>query len=364
MWEQLSKAVGSALNALHLRRHPEVFEPEFYEGRADCDTVVFVHGLHGHFRTTWARFPELLRGDPDLPRLDICLWSYRASILPGAHSIKVEAQHLMTGLRVLEDSVRHVFLVGHSMGGLLILEGLCHELREGRARARPADLVRHITLYATPVLGSQLASLFLLGLSWTRRARYFLSRQLKELHQGDFCNTLLQEVGNRLYNPNIEPGSENSKRRIPITACVATDDLAVTPDSAAAIFQNPPVLRLPGGHSSIKEPRSRSDQRYKTLKAMLSEYYARWFSEQAVAARDPALGRWARLELEERCRDALTIRLRAQTALGFDALDPAAQRAMLRDYLTVAIELATQRPNMDFGDVLNLSLRGYLEDRG
>lgn len=360
----LSKAVGSALNALHLRRHPEVFEPEFYGGCAECDAVVFVHGLHGNFRTTWARFPELLREDPDLPRLDICLWSYRASILPGAHSIKVEAHHLMTGLRVFPDSVRHLFLVGHSMGGLLILEGLCNELREGRARVRPAELVRHITLYATPVQGSELASTFLLGFSWARRARYFLSQQLKELRQGGFCNALLREVENRLYNPRVEPGSENSKRRIPITACVATDDLAVAPDSAAAIFQDPPVLRLPGGHSGIKEPRSRSDQRYKVLKAMLSAHYAQWFSEQAVAARDPATGRWARLELEERCHDALVVRLRANPALGFDALDPAAQQVMLRDYLTVAIELATQRPNTDFGDLLNLSLRAYLEDRG
>ncbi len=364
MWELLSKAVGGAFNALHLRRHPEVFEPDFFQGRTDCDTIVFVHGLHGNFRTTWGRFPKLLREDPDLPRLDICLWSYRASVLPGAHSIKVEAQHLLTGLRTLEDSVKHVFLVGHSMGGLLILEGMCHELREGRARARPADLVRHITLYATPVLGSQLASLFLAGLGLTRRARYFVSKQLKELRQGEFCNRLLQEVTNRLYNPNIEAGSENSKRWIPITACVATDDLAVTPDSAAAIFQNPPVLQLPGGHSGIKEPRSRNDQRYKALKVVLSTHYAHWFSEQAAAARDPATGRWSRLELEERCRDALTVRLRAQPTLGFDALDAAAQQAMLREYLTVAIELAIQRPNMDFGDVLNLALRGYLEDRG
>jgi len=158
------EAIGSVLNALHLRRHPEVFQPAFFGGQTECDTIVFVHGLHGHFQRTWAAFPELLRGDPDLPALDIWLWSYRASSLPGAHSIAVEAEHLMTGLRTLPARVEHLFLVGHSMGGLLILEGLCQELRAGRAKDRPIALVRHVTLYATPVLGSELASTFVLGL--------------------------------------------------------------------------------------------------------------------------------------------------------------------------------------------------------
>jgi pimeloyl-ACP methyl ester carboxylesterase len=364
MWRLLIRLAGSALNALHRRRHTEVLQPSFFGGQSGYDTIVFVHGLHGNFKTTWAAFPELLRSDPDLPALDILLWSYRASTLPGAHSITVEAQHLMTGLRTLPASVEHIFLVGHSMGGLLILEGLRQELRAGRAKSRPFGVARHVTLYATPVLGSELASTFLVGLGLLGRLRYFASRQLEELRQGEFCNGLLSDVANSLYNPTIEPGSENHKCRIPITACVASDDIAVKPDSAAAIFQTPPVLRFPGDHSSIKEPESRDDLRYQALKRSLADHYSQWFSERAAAAQDGATGRWARLELESRCREALIARLSTQPRLGFKSLNEAGQRVMLREYLSLAIELAADRPGLHFGDVLNAALIAFSEKRG
>lgn len=362
MWGRVSKVIGSALNALHLRRHPEVFEPAFFGGQAGYDTVVFVHGLHGHFENAWGAFPELLRDDPDLPTLDIWPWSYRASTLAGAHGIAIQSQHLMTGLRTLPASVGHIFLVGHSMGGLVILEGLCHELRAGRANDRPVDLVRHVTLYAPPVDGSQLASAFAFALSFFGAVRHFFSPLLEELRQeGDFCKTLLNDVARRLYHPTIEAGSENQKRHVPITACVASDDVAVNAESVAEIFHTPPVERFPGGHSTIKEPQSRSDLRYRVFQAPLAEHYGRWFSDRAAAARDDATGQWARLELETRCRPALVARLTAHPGLWFETLAEAEQREMLRAYLSLAIQLATARPDMEFGHILNLSFLAFSE---
>ena len=53
----------------------------FFGAQDDLDTVVFVHGLGGHFRKTWKMFPELLASDPDLPKLDIFLWGYDSGVL-------------------------------------------------------------------------------------------------------------------------------------------------------------------------------------------------------------------------------------------------------------------------------------------
>lgn len=49
-----------------------------HEPRLATDTVVFVHGLIGDIVKTWGRFPELLRTDPDLPKLDVLMCGYQA----------------------------------------------------------------------------------------------------------------------------------------------------------------------------------------------------------------------------------------------------------------------------------------------
>ena len=365
MGPRVNRVIGWALNALHVKRHPELFQPPFIDQQDRTDTVVFVHGLHGSFDGTWGRFPRLVRDDPDLPLLDVWPWSYRASILPGAHSIVVQAQHLITGLRTLPDSVDHLFLVGHSMGGLVVLEGLCQELRGGRANERPIDAIRHVTLYATPVKGSQLASAFSIAMKRLGRLGRLFSPQLEELRKdGDFSHTLLEEMADRLYHPRIDAGSLNHKRNVPITACVASEDLAVNPESVIQIFHTPPAHRFPGGHSAIKEPESRTDLRYRAFQQPLAEHYARWFSERAAAAQNDATGGWALLELETRCLPALRTRLKAHPTLGFDTLPAAQQRRMIRRFLCLAIELATARPNLEFGYVLNLSFQAFAELEG
>lgn len=49
------------------------------------DTIVFVHGIVGHYVNTWGEFPKLLHEDPDLPEVDILLWSYRTGIFAKHH---------------------------------------------------------------------------------------------------------------------------------------------------------------------------------------------------------------------------------------------------------------------------------------
>ena len=64
----------------------------------------------------------------------------------------------MSFARDMTPSSAQLFFVGHSMGGLVILDGLTQEAKEGRAAERPAGATRYVVLYATPLNGSSVAS--------------------------------------------------------------------------------------------------------------------------------------------------------------------------------------------------------------
>ena len=79
----IARLVGIYLNYRYAKRFPTHKSYERLQPERRTDTVIFVHGLHGHFRDTWPRMPDLLHHDPDLPHVDVLLWGYRGSIFPG-----------------------------------------------------------------------------------------------------------------------------------------------------------------------------------------------------------------------------------------------------------------------------------------
>src|SRR6267154_5629092 len=127
---------------------------KFYNTQVHTDTVVFVHGILGHYVNTWGLFPKLLSEDPDLPELDVLLWGYRTGWIKRHHELKYEGQHLATSLQTLVRPNNELFLVGHSMGGLIILRGLVDRMILGQAQVAPCKSVCWITLFASPLNGA------------------------------------------------------------------------------------------------------------------------------------------------------------------------------------------------------------------
>jgi hypothetical protein len=209
----LARIVGGYLNRRYAKRHPTNKSYERLKPERHTDAVIFVHGLHGHFRKTWPLLPELLHSDPDLPQLDVILWGYRASMFPGVLRLPAVGRALMSFVRDMTPTHSHLFFVGHSMGGLVILQGLTQEAVDGRATKRPAGVTRHVVLYATPVNGSAVASAVRNTVGRLPRIGHFvISGHLQELQRGSSCDDLACEVVNRLYNPNIGAGDESSQR--------------------------------------------------------------------------------------------------------------------------------------------------------
>lgn len=186
------------------KKSAEAFVAVFHDEQATTDTVVFVHGLGGHYKDTWKQFPNLLHLDIDLPRFDILLWGYDSSAWrSNVLSVEMEAKRLMSDMRLLLEQAESIFLVGHSMGGLTILEGLVDELKENRAFDLPINVVQHVILYATPTNGNEAASVVKLTVGIFPLLKFLVNRQIKNLSAGDFCQELVRQVDKRIYNPNI-----------------------------------------------------------------------------------------------------------------------------------------------------------------
>jgi pimeloyl-ACP methyl ester carboxylesterase len=252
------------------------------------DTVVFVHGILGHYVTTWGDFPKLLDEDPDLPKLDILLWGYRTGWFSRHHALATEGQHLTSHLESLVQSDRDLFLVGHSMGGLIILRGLVDRMIAAQAQSHPCSSIRWITLYASPLSGAWAAGVARIVWGWLLGIRRSLDKHLKDLSRGEFCTALMNEVVNRVYSPRAE---DDSRRRIPIRLVVATNDGAVDPENrttALAMYRDPLPLQLDEDHKSVKLPTHVGDVRYKALCHDLQGVFAQRFRTLCRQAIDAA----------------------------------------------------------------------------
>lgn len=352
MWKLVERAVGAAMNAHYAKTHVQQ-APLYANTRIGTDTVVFVHGLHGHILETWGKFPEFLANDSELPHLDILMWGYRASVFPGVLPIAKVGEALTGFVREQTELEARIFFVGHSMGGLVILRGLCDEAKEGRARQRPASRTRHVHLYATPSNGSEVAGAIAATVGFLPRVGHFIAGHLKELRRGVFCDTLMGDVVEHIYRPRIDPGDENRKVEIPIKAMVAERDLAVTETAAKAIFKHPaPVLVLGATHTSVKEPEKPSDLSYRAFRESLVPHYTRWFHDLSVRAidqKDPI----AQGEVLQRCREPAVLRLQSHHPIGGGS---AVSDERVQELLAIAMLLAKDAQDLRLGRALDLAL--------
>lgn len=270
------------------------------------DTVVFVHGILGDSGKTWGGFPDLLDTDPDLPRLDLLSWGYRSGLMPRSYQdVETEGDALVSDLESLVRDGNEIFLVGHSMGGLVLLKGLVNRIRNQHGRKHPVTGVKRIVLYASPLHGSAVANIvrFTLGLSrWVRLlARVWPENQLRALERGNFCDDLVGEVTNLIYRPL--PANPLVLGPIPVRACAAKHDRLVARSSAISVFRDPAPKILEADHVSIKLPDHHGDARYLALKNDLEEALSQSFHtlcREAMADSDITVRRRAAARLDER----------------------------------------------------------------
>jgi hypothetical protein len=272
--------------------------------KRELDTIVFVHGLKGNFQETWGAFPELLRSDPDLPKMDVLLWGYKSyAVLPTVKNPKTIGTHLVSCMAAQISSNNNIQLVGHSMGGLVILEGLLGEMKGQRAKNHPTLNANFISLFASPISGVSAARSVVNTLGIAR----LVNAQVRALARGEGVDALLTETHHRIYNPNFE---DSSARKIPIRLIMATNDGAVDESdrqAARARFKSTQPLEFNYDHTSIKEPTSHMDNRYRALVIDVQQGFAERFHQLCIRMRsvNPEEREVAELDLNFRYAELL-----------------------------------------------------------
>jgi pimeloyl-ACP methyl ester carboxylesterase len=278
------------------------------------DTVVFVHGILGDYVKTWGRFPRLLTEDEDLPDLDILLWGYRTGLLARHNELRIEAAHLVTTLESVVRDTDDLILVGHSMGGLIILKGLIDRMTGGHAQVAPCRAIAWITLFASPLNGVWLAGIlrkvFLLPL-WLLRT---LHKHLSDLSHGTFVEDLMRDVHRSIYQPLRE---DEKRRKIPIRIVAATRDGAIARsnrDLALAPYTDPAPHQLDENHRTIKLPTHLGDVRYRVLATDVQAALIRAFNRLCCLVIGPATTEEDRLvaldEMLRRYQKLIHLRIR------------------------------------------------------
>ena len=169
----------------------------FFGRQQHLDTVVFVHGLRGHFMDTWGKFPELLASDPDLPNVDIFLWGYRTGVLhPLVADLETVGGELMSTLRVEMQADNTLHLVGHSLGGLVTLQGIISEMSLMRAQETPTSRMTFISLFACSVSGSSAAAMVRQTVGWLWGLGFVVNKQVRSLARGRGVDDLLSKSSN------------------------------------------------------------------------------------------------------------------------------------------------------------------------
>lgn len=122
--------------------------------------VVFVHGIFGTTRGTWIStngntFFDLIRKYPEVgDKIDVYAFGYTSEMFKGG-SFTIQEAAKKFSLFLNEEKVWEydtVILVGHSMGGLVIMTALS-------VQPEWSDRVPLVVMYGTPQEGSQLASI-------------------------------------------------------------------------------------------------------------------------------------------------------------------------------------------------------------
>lgn len=271
----------------------------YFGKRRGLDTVCFMHGLIGHPLKTWGEFPELLQSDPDLPEMDILMCGYKSRLVfHGVHDPERLGRHWISSLKAQIRKGQVVHAVGHSMGGLVILQGLVNDMENDDAQSHPTKSVQFISLVASPVNGVMAAAI----VKRTFGVRRLINRHLRALASGDLANELIKRVKKHIYAPTSQG---TSSRKIPIRMVMAARDWAVDKrdkDSTYACFDELRVLEYDYDHRSIKRPESHAEDRYRAVTEDIKSTFAQQFHltcEKCLSA-DPATKNEGLAEFMER----------------------------------------------------------------
>lgn len=215
--------------------------------------IVFVHGLNGGGYHTWGKFPHFVFDDQSRDPMDVAVFDYfsglRRRIFERPH-VSVVAQILTERLQELSDDYDEIFLIAHSMGGLICTDSIRHYVAQ---RDEEPGLLRALAgaiFVSTPLMGSKFAK---------ARIRLLISEweelQLDSPYQRD-----LQQFIRSTIDTKGEIEFKSGRYKLPIWSFVGARDRIVARSSATLGIDEDQIRTIDQGHRKISKPRQLSSE--------------------------------------------------------------------------------------------------------
>lgn len=235
-----------------------VHRNELNSGR---NLVLFVHGFHGTAYGTWPGLPKLVFDEESLD-CDVGLFEYKTGLRRlGRVEPKLRDHIAELTAEVRELPHERVILVGHSMGGLLLL-GTVKRLAETSASSdsRSVEPVAGLILFGTPRAGTPRVPRLL---RLTREAR------LLRLHN-DVAHDIDEFFATKV-DTALDHRVSHKLLHVPMLVASATRDIWVDRFSSEFGLPAPQRRQFRGSHTSIVKSRDREGTVIKWLLKHLQE---------------------------------------------------------------------------------------------
>lgn len=242
---------------------------EHWIRRGQHKAIALLHGIGaGDPRQYWSAYLTLLQADPDLQEYGLFVWKYPTHRRPGllsnlassasrktlrqtAPDIALLGALWDTTYRAQLSGYDEVFLICHSMGGLVVKAWIIDSLEQGQGDRLNA--LRHIAFYATPHNGAPITT---------------LSNWNKQLRDMQLTSPFIQQSGEHWHRKVVAwqkspPDARDNRynRFIPHLALAGASDLIVP--AASATIQDIPLTLVEGDHQTVIQPIDTADTRYK-----------------------------------------------------------------------------------------------------
>ena len=222
--------------------------------------IVFVHGFNSNKDAAWGQFPTLLKDDPDFKDFNIHRFGYPTKLCRQVSDIKNQGELLASFLKEIltgeQPRYRQVALVGHSMGGLVILHALLKLERDHFEVLHDKEL--KVLTFGTPYFGVENADALLL---------FCDNKQVDDLAVlNDKLGELSRDWTQR-YNQKPAPSGRETPQ-VPLYVFRGTEDRLINETSACGYLQIP-CEAVDGDHNSIVKPQDRTHLSYIKLKSIM-----------------------------------------------------------------------------------------------
>ncbi len=238
--------------------------------------ILFIHGLGGD-EETWGKFPELISSDENLKKFDVKIYTYPTSLIRVKSIIKPfssilsylmpqeklpSIQDIAKGLKTEIDNRYRVYddiyLVAHSMGGLIAKKFLLDEVNQKQHNTK----INKLLLYAVPNHGS----------NWAILSKLYDHVQIKQLSKdSDFIESL-----------NTDIAKSNLMDYVSIKYVIASQDEVVDKRSAQNDYGDANQETIHCGHMDIVKPKDSEDLSYKILKNYILDKWEPKITDESI----------------------------------------------------------------------------------